>query len=103
MARRLVENAFGILTQRFRIFSRRIKLAPENVDYVILSTCVIHNFLCERRDHIRIINNNIENPQPDLSNKINNQPGRPANDAFAVREIFKEYFASTTERIENSD
>jgi len=53
--------------------------------------------------YIRIVNNNVENPQPGLSNKINNQPGRPVNDAFVVRDIFKAYFASTTERIENSD
>lgn len=99
LARRLVENAFGILTQRFRIFCRRIKLAPENVDYIILSTCVIHNFLCEQKDYTGLINHSVtQNGQPHILNPLNNQPGRPANDAFAVREIFKEYLASTAGR-----
>ncbi|XP_066590600.1 uncharacterized protein [Prorops nasuta] len=48
LARRLVENAFGILTQKFRIYCRRIKMAPKNIDYVTLATCVLHNFLRER-------------------------------------------------------
>ncbi|CAK1603724.1 unnamed protein product [Parnassius mnemosyne] len=83
LARRLVENAFGILTQRFRIFQRRMKLAPENVDYIILSTCVLHNFLCEQKDYTGLINHSAQNAQPHLLNPLSVQPGRPANDAFA--------------------
>ncbi|CAK1589075.1 unnamed protein product [Parnassius mnemosyne] len=98
LARRLVENAFGILTQRFRIFQRRMKLAPENVDYIILSTCVLHNFLCEPKDYTGLINHSAQNAQPHLLNPLSVQPGRPANDAFAVRETFKEYLASTAGR-----
>lgn len=43
--RRVVENCFGILTQKFRIYNRRIQSKPENIDYIILSTCVLHNFI----------------------------------------------------------
>lgn len=50
LARRLVENAFGILAQRFRIFFRRIKLAPKNVDYIVLAACTLHNFLRYQND-----------------------------------------------------
>ena len=45
LARRLVECTFGILSQKFRIFNRRIQLTPKNVDYVILATCVLHYFI----------------------------------------------------------
>ena len=31
-ARRIVENAFGILAQRWRVYNRRIHLKPENAD-----------------------------------------------------------------------
>jgi hypothetical protein len=43
--RRNGENTFGILAQKFRIYNRRIQAKPENVDYLILSTCILHNFI----------------------------------------------------------
>uniref|UniRef100_A0A5G3JZG2 DDE Tnp4 domain-containing protein n=1 Tax=Xenopus tropicalis TaxID=8364 RepID=A0A5G3JZG2_XENTR len=48
-ARRVVENAFGILANRFRIFHTSINLCPEKIDMVVLSCCVLHNFL--RKDN----------------------------------------------------
>jgi hypothetical protein len=44
-ARRVVENAFGILVARFRIFHTSIALKPENIDNVVMYCCVLHNFL----------------------------------------------------------
>lgn len=43
-ARRIVENAFGILANRFRIFHTSINLSLENIDTVVMSCCVLHNF-----------------------------------------------------------
>ncbi|CAF4948173.1 unnamed protein product [Pieris macdunnoughi] len=44
-ARRIVENTFGILTQKFRIYNGRIQANPENVDNIVLATCILHNFI----------------------------------------------------------
>ena len=44
-ARRVVENAFGIFTQKFRLFYGRIQLSPENAHKVVLAACVLHNYL----------------------------------------------------------
>ncbi|KAH7985979.1 hypothetical protein HPB49_026176 [Dermacentor silvarum] len=44
-ARRCVENAFGILVSRWRIYERQINLQPENADSVVKATCILHNFL----------------------------------------------------------
>ena len=47
-ARRIVENAFGIMANRFRIFMSPILVDPENVVKVTLACCVLHNFLREK-------------------------------------------------------
>ena len=44
-ARRIVENAFGILATRFRILRREIEMSPENASIIVLTCCVLHNFL----------------------------------------------------------
>ena len=44
-ARRIVENAFGILSNRFRIFMTPISLKPEKVETITLTCCILHNFL----------------------------------------------------------
>ncbi|XP_031350806.1 protein ALP1-like [Photinus pyralis] len=44
-ARRIVENAFGVLAMRFRIFRAHILLNPEKVDDIVKATCAIHNWL----------------------------------------------------------
>ena len=42
--RRVVENAFGILANRFRVFITPINLAPEKVEIITLACCILHNF-----------------------------------------------------------
>jgi len=44
-ARRTAENAFGQLSQRFRVFGRPIPLMPEKVETVVMAACCLHNFL----------------------------------------------------------
>lgn len=44
-ARRVVENAFGILAARFRIFRQRISVKIDNVDKIVLACCALHNYL----------------------------------------------------------
>ena len=49
-ARRVVENAFGILAACFRSFHRTIGLSPQMTRHAVLATIVLHNFLTVPKD-----------------------------------------------------
>src|ERR1700761_2367133 len=44
-ARRVVENAFGILANKFRVYKNAILLKPSTVKSIILATIALHNLL----------------------------------------------------------
>ena len=50
-ARHVVENAFGILANRFRAFLTTIKLNPDKVVDLVLAACCLHNFMVENNKH----------------------------------------------------
>ena len=47
-ARRIVENVFEILVNRFRIFLSPILLSPKNVEIFTLACCTLYNFLRDK-------------------------------------------------------
>lgn len=49
-ARRTVENGFGILANRFRVFLSPLNLSPEKVEIIVFACIALHNFL--RRDSV---------------------------------------------------
>lgn len=49
-ARRVSENAFGMICQKFRLFFGKMQLSPSNADSIILSALCLHNFL--RNDNL---------------------------------------------------
>lgn len=50
-ARRVVENAFGILANRFRIFHCAMQMSPSSAEDVILAACTLHNYLRNKAIH----------------------------------------------------
>lgn len=44
-ARRIVENAFGILSSRFRVFRTHILLAPDTIIKLVKAACALHNWI----------------------------------------------------------
>lgn len=45
IARRTIENAFGILVSRWRILEKKIDLSPRNVEKIIQACVILHNFV----------------------------------------------------------
>ena len=95
----VVQGAFGILAQRWRIFDRRLPLSTDNADKVIQAAVYLHNYLTEDKDLSKIVSElNPEGRQygdgsvvlwiPRLSGY------RSCEDAMGVRDIFKGYFNS---------
>lgn len=44
-ARRVVENNFGMLSNRFQIFQKSFNLSADKAELITLTCCVLHNFL----------------------------------------------------------
>lgn len=90
-ARKVVENAFGILAQKFRIYNRRIQLNPENADKVVMTTCILHNY-------IKSGSAGHSNNENDASHSLLNLPRQGGNSqagAFNVRENLAQFFDSS--------
>ena len=49
-ARRIVENAFGILANVFRVFRKPILVGPDKTEVIVLPACALHNFLLANKD-----------------------------------------------------
>lgn len=112
-ARVIVENTFGILSSKFRVFKSPIELSPEKASVVTMTCILLHNYLKRSNTSSRIYcqpgtidvyddNGNMNQPgswrqEITSNNAIQNLPQvarRPAANAAQVREEFKKYFFS---------
>lgn len=90
-ARRLVENSFGILSNRFRIFNTEINLKPATIENMIVSACIIHNFLIETG--VTLLTDDETNQDNSFVRDIDPTDNGEnfENDAIQVRHTFKNY------------
>ncbi|XP_036344933.1 protein ALP1-like [Rhagoletis pomonella] len=92
-ARRVVENAFGILAQKFRIFFRPIETKISTTILTIKTACVLHNYLIEKKSDSHLFHN-LQSPEPRTQPFIgmSTDSRRASNLAFSTRELFVTYF-----------
>ncbi|XP_050527810.1 uncharacterized protein LOC126897907 [Daktulosphaira vitifoliae] len=96
-ARRVVENAFGILAARWRCFRKNLEVQPEFVDKIVLSSCCLHNMLCGD-NAFEPEDTSTQNTESALTN-LDFLRRNCTRDAFNIREKFKEYFISEVGRV----
>lgn len=90
-ARHVVEQAFGILSNRFQIFQNKINLSVEKVELVTKTCCVLHNLLSQRNEDYMEFTQFKLPTITDQSNSIPetiNQRSAPQR----IRRGFEEYF-----------
>nr|XP_017035538.1 protein ALP1-like isoform X3 [Drosophila kikkawai] len=90
-ARRCIECAFGILTEKWRLLKREIDLLPHRSILAIKTMCLLHNTIIDIEkinDYIYSFDANEQSTTPSLS-RSNNRSG---NEAKQIREQFVEYF-----------
>lgn len=89
----VVENAFGILASRWRIFHHRINLHPKNVDTLVMAACILHNFLLAPRENVQLLEE-AEELGRHMAPVRNMGGNRASREACAVREILATFFTS---------
>ncbi|KAL4104448.1 hypothetical protein QTP88_019749 [Uroleucon formosanum] len=91
----VVEDAFGQLTAKFRIYCRRLNALPKNADTIVMTTCILHNYIKEDATdvHSREVSSSSSLPAG-LITSLNGQGGSAQPEAFENREKFKKFFCS---------
>ncbi|XP_011869646.1 PREDICTED: putative nuclease HARBI1 [Vollenhovia emeryi] len=99
-ARRVVENAFGILVARWRIYRRPIIANISNVRKIIQATVTLHNFIIKNEEQLTGKKSYLHLTIEDASTScgvrdISHCGGRSNNNAIMVREAYSTYFQNT--------
>lgn len=113
-ARRVVENAFGILSTRWRVLENRIDLSVATVDDIVKACVALHNFLksTDATDHPSprycppsyVDNETVDghfvpgewrfNVDQSEGLRVWGCTGRPLSSQYGIRERLKQYFQS---------
>lgn len=94
-ARRIVENAFGLLAARWRVFYTKLAIHPDKVNGIVKAACVLHNMLQLDTTPAQVISTLREVEEIDINGmqdmvRVGNRAG---DEPIRIRNIFKEYFS----------
>lgn len=97
-ARRVVENAFGILSARWRIYKRCIDASPSHVDEMIKATIVLHNF-CIAKNPTYGADQDVDASSSAFENVSRLGSNFRSATAASIRDKFTEYFTSEAGKV----
>jgi hypothetical protein len=89
---RVVENAFGILAQKWRVFFRPIETVAETADGVVKAACCSHNYILRNNTNVAATETEEHVAPLRAFSDISSTNLGSRNAAFEVREHFVAYF-----------
>ncbi|XP_046841836.1 uncharacterized protein LOC124435948 [Xenia sp. Carnegie-2017] len=91
-ARRVSENLFGIIANRWRVFRSVLLLSPRAIEDLVLAAIILHNYLRKRTSYSIYCPVGITDNETSEGELI---PGHNATtEAKNIRDNFKEYFCN---------
>lgn len=89
-ARRVVENAFGILAKKWRIYRSPIEMKVETTKCLVLATVILHNYLRTKN----LPDETMIGPDSEVGafDLLERDTRRSTNEAFEMRNNFVRYF-----------
>lgn len=93
-ARKVVEDAFGQLTAKFRIYCRRLNALPQNADTIVMTTCILHNFIKTGATEIYSKEMSSSLSLPGHITRLHRHGGSAQKEAFENRDKFKNFLCS---------
>lgn len=99
-ARRIVESAFGILAERWRIYRKPIISSVANAKKIVQATVVLHNFIINNEEQLQLPCRYVNINEDDFNSTINSRGlrslpicrGRTSQSGIEVRHAYTAYF-----------
>lgn len=85
-ARRIIENVFGILVSRFRVFDRRLAVKLGTVNKLVSAACALHNWLAITSQPIYMSKDAVDEENHETGEII---PGRWRSEIGQLRHLKK--------------
>lgn len=94
-ARVVIECAFGIITQKWRILTKCMETTTENAETIVKCICLLHNIIIDKEGQPR---HSYSTDQTSISGQRSNFASRGQNrsttEAYNIREAFKQFFCN---------
>ena len=93
-ARMIVENAFGLLAARWRVFHTKMGMRVEWAKDIVKAACVLHNYMQidSTPAHITGLSHEAEPSDSNYLLSLQGTGNRAGGEAIAIRNKFKQYF-----------